>query len=177
MVDAGQGDLTCADYSRVWGRTFAEVLDDALGVAAGPASYASRSATTFTHQPAHPLLFARLSAVPGAHVTYVTTSRFSTTGVGQAVMEAPALAEVRRPVRTLTPVQQRALDTLNAHGARLRPDFTSAELRRAYRQLALSIHPDRHPHATAVEREHLTRAFADASESCRRLVTLVDPTH
>lgn len=160
----------------MWGRTFAEVLDDALGVAAGPVSYASRSATTFTHQPAHPLLFARLS-VPGAHVTYAAAPRPSAKSAGQAVADAFEPAEVRRPVRTLTPLQQQGLDALNRHGAPLRPDFTAAELRRAYRHLARSIHPDRHPHATPSERERLTRAFADASDGYRRLLALVDPAH
>jgi len=161
----------------VWSRTFAEVLDDALGVTPGPATYASRGATTFTHQPAHPLLFVKLPAFAGARVTYATAPSPSAKSADTGRFDAPTPVEVRRPVRTLTPVQQRALDGLNALGAALTSGFTAHELRRAYRQLARRVHPDRHPHATAQERERLSRTFADATDNYRRLLALVEPRH
>ncbi|MGE3959629.1 MAG: hypothetical protein AB7H96_23135 [Vicinamibacterales bacterium] len=159
----------------MWSRTFADVLDDALGVTAGPVSYASRGATAFTQQPAHPFLFVKMPAFAGARVTYATAHQAK--GTGQVVADAPGPAEVRRPVRTLTATEQRALDGLVAAGAALHADFTAAELRRAYRALARRIHPDRHPHASHAQRTELSRQFADASGHYRTLLATVEPRH
>ena len=171
-----QGGRPLADYLRVWSRTFADVLDDALGVTPGPVSYASRSATTFTQQPVNPFLFVKMPAFAGARVTYGTATWTKPAGT-QAVAEAPEPAEVRRPVRTLSGVQQRALECLTALGARLIPDFTAAELRREYRQLARRVHPDRHPHASAEEHARLSREFSDATDAYRLLLGVVEPRH
>lgn len=153
------------------------MLDDALGVTPGPVSNASRGATAFTHQPANPFLFVKMPAFAGARVSYATAPSTWTKPAAQAVAEAPEPAEVRRPVRTLSPVQQRALECLTALGARLVPAFTASELRREYRQLARRVHPDRHPLATPAEHERLARQFADASAAYRTLLPLVQTTH
>lgn len=153
------------------------MLDDALGVTTGPVSNASRGATTFTQQPAHPFLFAKMPAFAGARVTYAAAPSTWTKTAAQAVAEAPEPADVRRPVRTLTPAQRRAFECLTALGARLVPSFTAAELRRAYRQFALQVHPDRHPHATPAEHDSLARQFSDATTAYRALLATVEPTH
>jgi DnaJ domain len=44
------------------------------------------------------------------------------------------------------------------------------DIRRAYRRLALELHPDRHPTATADDLRDLERRFAEVSAAYRRLV-------
>lgn len=153
------------------------MLDDALGVTSGPVSNTSRGATTFTQQPAHPFLFVKVPAFAGARVTYAAAPSTWAKRAGQAVAEAPEPAEVRRPVRTLSPAQQRAFECLTALGARLTPGFLAGELRREYRLLARRVHPDRHPHATPAEHERLARQFSDATTAYRTLRATVEPTH
>lgn len=116
-----------------------------------------------------------MPAFAGARVTYGTATW--TKPAAQAVAEAPEPAEVRRPVRTLSSVQQRALECLTALGARLVPDFTAAELRREYRQLARRVHPDRHPHASTEQHARLSREFSDATDAYRLLLGVVEPRH
>ncbi len=147
------------------------MLDDALGVTAGPAIPSSRGASTPTVPPVNPFLFVTLPAAAGTRVTYdpapwphARTPAFAA---------APLPAALRQPARTLTAGQQRALDLLNSFGARLTPDFTLEELRRDYRQLALRVHPDRHHSCTPAEGERLSRQFAELSNSYR---TLLAPT-
>ena len=50
-----------------------------------------------------------------------------------------------RPVLALTSQQREALSMLRELGASLDDDFNRVQLKRAFRQLALVLHPDRHP--------------------------------
>jgi hypothetical protein len=52
----------------------------------------------------------------------------------------------------------------------LAPGAATHEIKRAYRQLARSFHPDLHPHATPEERRTLETRFAEVTEAYRRLV-------
>lgn len=52
----------------------------------------------------------------------------------------------------------------------LPPDAPMALVRRAYRRLALELHPDRHPSASAAERAHLAQRFAAATQAYRALI-------
>lgn len=163
-----QATRLMADYGGVRSRTFADVLDDALGITAGPGISSSRGVSTPTFSPVSPFLFFRLPADAGRRVTYESaTAKHART---QAIAVAPEPAGFHQPARTLTVQQQRALDQLTALGARLTADFTFQELRREYRQLARRIHPDRHNHCTASERERLSRQFAELSDSYRHLL-------
>jgi hypothetical protein len=65
-----------------------------------------------------------------------------------------------RPVRSLGPAERHALDELVGLGARLREDFTSAELRSAFRALARRFHPDRCIGQTPADQAHAARVFA-----------------
>jgi hypothetical protein len=86
--------------------------------------------------------------------------------------EAPAQA---RPRRTLSMKQQDALDTLLGLGARLDQDFTDGELRRAFRNLALRYHPDRHVDAGEAERARLAALFARARAAYELLLMAAAP--
>jgi DnaJ domain len=82
----------------------------------------------------------------------------------------------RRLVRHLTTIQQNALHELNALGASLARDFTDAELRAAFRDLARRYHPDRHPRSSDAERARLAMLFARTHSSYRVLQTVVART-
>jgi hypothetical protein len=72
--------------------------------------------------------------------------------------------------RALGAPGRRALDQLRRCGAiDLGEDFTTDELRRAYRVLAKRYHPDRHPGATELERARLAEAFAEVTSAYRHL--------
>jgi hypothetical protein len=64
-----------------------------------------------------------------------------------------------RPRRILLPSQRRALDELISLGAKLEPDFTTTELRTAFRTLALEYHPDRHAGSSDLEKQRLSALF------------------
>jgi DnaJ-domain-containing protein 1 len=52
----------------------------------------------------------------------------------------------------------------------LTPGARTEEIKRAYRQLARSLHPDTHPGATDTERRALQEKFAEVTEAYRSLV-------
>ncbi|MEZ5415819.1 MAG: DnaJ domain-containing protein [Vicinamibacterales bacterium] len=89
----------------------------------------------------------------------------------------PPPASPRRAPRLLTAAERRALRDLVRLGASLSDAFTDDELRREYRRLALSLHPDRHPEAPAAERMRLAAAFAGATDAYRRLRATPDVRH
>jgi hypothetical protein len=78
--------------------------------------------------------------------------------------------------RTLSMKQQHALDALLALGARIGSDFTDAELRSVFRELALRYHPDRHTSRSDAERDRLARLFARAHEAYELLKTATPKT-
>jgi len=74
------------------------------------------------------------------------------------------------PSRLLTAAQRSAFDVLRASGASgLNEDFTAADLRSAYRRLALRWHPDRHATAAPAERALLAQTFARITSAYRQL--------
>lgn len=80
-------------------------------------------------------------------------------------------ARSQQPPRTLSPRHQRALDVLVRGGASLHADFTPAELRTAFRDLARRYHPDRHPGSDEAASSRFARMFAELNESYRVLLT------
>ncbi len=137
------------------------MLDDAVrreSMAATGASAGLRTARAIPHA-ATPML-------PGRPLT-------------TAVPRWPTEVAARPPRRShhLSEVEQRAFARFLDLGAALADDFSLDELRRAYRQLAQRIHPDRHGEQGALERAALARRFAEATESYRCLRRLVEPRH
>jgi hypothetical protein len=73
------------------------------------------------------------------------------------------------PRRILSALERAALAEMNALGASLAANFTSGDLRRAFRMLALQYHPDRHPSQSAGARAHLSERFTRAREAYQML--------
>lgn len=156
---AGQARRRAADSRHVRARSFADVLDEALGrVPAEPAprrqAWAASSAP-----PAAAFMFARplITAVPR--------------------WPAVAAAAPRRADHTFSDDQRRAFNRLLDLGARLEANFSADDLRREYRRLAHLYHPDRHSGGSDVEQGSLARTFAELTERYRCLRALVEPRH
>jgi hypothetical protein len=124
------------------GTTFAEVLDYALD--APEASVCAPQNGSF--QAPHACLDAGYRGLTGIAPTWAA-NRYPRPAAG-------------RPVRALGPAERHALDELAGLGARLREDFTSAELRSAFRALARRFHPDRCTDQSPADQAHAARIFA-----------------
>ena len=164
-----QGPRPSADSLNVWSQSFADVLDDALGEHAGAASMRAPQ-VGFTYQPASPFLFFKLPALTGARQAYADAPQEKRT--------APALTlvpPVVRPARVRPVARPRHFDARRALTAHLGPDFTVAELKRAYHRLARRIHPDRYPRLDEAARARLSREFADLSAQFRELLSAAAP--
>lgn len=82
--------------------------------------------------------------------------------------------EVPRPPRKLSSVARAALALLRGLGAvELDDRFTQTELKRAFRLLAMRLHPDRHPHASGSERARLARDFSTMTDAVGLLLASV----
>ena len=141
---------------------FADVLDEALAAQqdAGGARYWTGPPPTFFFPFSAPLTVIRHAAL-GIRVPVLSGQR-PADRVSVAECRVPN-AECRVPARVLTARQQAALDHLVTLGARLDADFTTADLRSAFRQLARRYHPDRHHGGSAAEIARVTRVFATMS--------------
>jgi hypothetical protein len=142
------------------GAAFADILDEKVGGFAKPGRMPD---VPFQRRfiPPHPLLFAT------PHQQF-RVSPYS--AVAEASRQRPI-----RPTRTLTRRQRQALDAFIDRGASLTADFTASELRSAFRMLALTYHPDRHPDISDMERARLTRVLADLNEHHRELLGSFQP--
>jgi len=124
------------------GTTFAEVLDGALEAPHPPLGAPEDVPREAFPNGPNPV-FLGLKAVPGAW----SANRYPRPTSG-------------RPIRVLRPAEQHALDELIGLGAQLRPDFTPAELRSAFRALARRFHPDRSMGQPPADQAHAARIFA-----------------
>lgn len=135
---------------------FGQLLDEKLQeYASTDARHASTAAHAACTTAPHPLLFA-------SPYRSFTTSRI--------YVQATPVSTQRR---SLSAAEQQALTVLNGLGASLSSDFTAADLRSAYRALALDYHPDRHASSDPAEKERLSRLFAEIVEHHRRLTPRV----
>jgi hypothetical protein len=84
-------------------------------------------------------------------------SRFPCAAYGVPATAAPTRCRVPRQ---LSAAERRAANQLRRLGATgLDDDFSTADVKRAYRVLARRFHPDAHPDATDAERAYLADAF------------------
>ena len=124
---------------------------------------------------------------PGLRVAMLDTPTWTVTGRrGTAAFAAcwPAentpdpdfrVAAPPRPRRLLGAAGREALRHLRQWGAELPDDFTSDELKHAYRQLARQFHPDQHPTASAATRAALGGAFHQIHLAYRSLTQDLQP--
>ena len=145
------------------GAAFAAVLDEKLGAAQTPrtwqpASYGHR-ATVHT--------FYEFAAADKP----VSGWRPRHPYVTPAACSAQPGPEAVRPRRQLSANERAALEQLNALGAAVGADFTADELRSAFRSLALTFHPDRHPRSSSSEAATLSRRFIALHDAYRALQT------
>lgn len=149
---------------------FGRVLDEKLGeTVAWSSPVGARGSASWRPGPGPVFLFGGVTAgfagSPRPGVTRVPPAWFTSS--------RPAATPVR-PARTLSRTQERALDYLRGLGARtLAADFTDAEIKSAFRALALRFHPDRHPGSSDAERASLARAFASVCDAYRTLTATV----
>jgi hypothetical protein len=118
--------------------------------------------------PPHPLLFAAPQR-PFRVSPYRASTRETRSAHQRSAQPRPAPAAAR-VVRALTSRQRQAFDAFVALGAPLTPDFSASDLRSAFRLLALTYHPDRHPGSSEGEKARLTRVLADLNEHHRHLL-------
>jgi hypothetical protein len=133
------------------GAAFSEILEEKLG--AHPMEELRRGVASSPPPPpaptSHPHAFVFFSSAPGlgVHVSPHANPR---------CWKAPRPS---RPTRNLRSTQQRAFDELVSLGAGLHPDFTTEELRSAFRRLAREYHPDTHPNSGEPEKQRLSAIF------------------
>jgi hypothetical protein len=137
------------------GTTFADVLEHTLG-AFQPDTPLSGTSPSYRQAPPPSLLF-------GPRRFHIQSTPYATR------REQTRQAQPERRARTLTAGQQRALDGLVRLGAHLRLDFTTRELRTAFRRLARQHHPDGHPGSSDAEKARLARTFSDVDDYYRLL--------
>jgi hypothetical protein len=145
-------------------RTFAEMLDAALAAPVEP-GLRGGSLTMPADDPYPAVYFRALRSL----------------GVDLQTIQRPAPPSARPAVtpphrtsatRLLTAAQRDALNAMNELGAGLTPEFTTADLRRAFRSLARRCHPDARFDAGPAERARLTRVFAAMQDAYRCLLNV-----
>jgi hypothetical protein len=155
------------------GVDFNRVLDDKLGHSTFAWSSSVPDETTYPRGTARPVfLFGDVSSgfTAGPQPAPKPRPRMSSSASPWTAVYAARPEAQPRPVRTLTAGEKAALDVLRSLGCvTLVNDFTDAELKTAFRFLALRFHPDRHPGSTDEERAELARTFARIAEAYRTL--------
>jgi hypothetical protein len=147
---------------------FERVLVEKLRLGGPPPSGQSRPAPSFSHAIWGSFRTAPLLGWPPADVA----PRPRRTCVPEPRSKAP------RRLRPLGPAEHAALEHLRSAGAAaLGDDFTAADLKRAFRALALRYHPDRHPAGSSAQHRELARTFARVHESYRTLLGACTRVH
>jgi DnaJ-domain-containing protein 1 len=115
---------------------------------------------------------ASLEKLTDARVAFRVAVRAPTSAVHDAPLEPREFLHGRRRTRERTsprpPQVSGSLGAWRLLG--LAPGARADDIKRAYRQLARSLHPDAHPTATDTERRALQERFVELTEAYRSLV-------
>ena len=137
---------------------FAQILDEKL----------CASERSDSRQPQPPSGSPRIAPAPP--LLFAATHRRFNAAAYSAQVECAST-----PHRTLAAHEKRALSALNRLGARLTPDFTAVELRRAFRGLARQYHPDRQPLSDSAAQAQMARLFGEIVAHHRELKAAACP--
>jgi len=116
---------------------------------------------------------AALDALGDARVSFRVAVRAPRGALHEAPLEPGEFLHGRRRARARTPAPPPACDERDPtpwHVLGLPPGSDPSEIRRAYRRLARTVHPDLHPGATEDERRVLEARFHEITEAYRLLV-------
>ena len=143
--------------------TFAELLDLELGRVADEASEAAGAEREQPQAVAAPSLPAFRSFVP-FEIPFIAKPN----AYGRGALTGPAATSTAGEACARLALESAAISTT---------DFSLAELRSAFRQLAREHHPDRHPDASASETAQWSGSFAEVERRYRRLVSDLASRH
>jgi hypothetical protein len=116
---------------------------------------------------------AMLERLPGARVSFRVALRVPRGSLHDAPLQPSEFLHGRRRTREPTtpgPLPARARDTSHWRVLGLSPGASETEIKRAYRRLARSVHPDLHPGASPEERRALEVQFSEITSAYRALV-------
>jgi DnaJ-domain-containing protein 1 len=112
-----------------------------------------------------------LEQLADARICFRVAVRPPREALHEAPLEAPEFLHGRRRARARTPAPPPARhDTDSWRILGLSPGADATEIKRAYRRLARTVHPDLHPQATDEERRALELRFSELTEAYRALV-------
>ncbi|HEY5241974.1 MAG TPA: DnaJ domain-containing protein [Polyangiaceae bacterium] len=114
-----------------------------------------------------------LEQLTDARVSFRVAMRAPRGALHEAPLDPREFLHGRRRARGRTPAPPRAHASRDAtpwHVLGLPPGSDAAEIKRAYRRLARTVHPDLHPGASDDERHALEARFHELTEAYRTLV-------
>jgi DnaJ-domain-containing protein 1 len=116
---------------------------------------------------------AMLERLPGARVSFRVALRVPRGSLHDTPLQPSEFLHGRRRMReraATSPQPPRARDTSHWRVLGLSPGASETEIKRAYRRLARSVHPDLHPGASPEERRALEVQFSEITSAYRALV-------
>jgi hypothetical protein len=124
------------------------------------------------------LRLAAIGALGDARLVFRVASRPPRWALRSAPLEPPEFLVGRRRAREsqrTTYVPAIDCDAWQVLG--LSPGTDTTEIKRTYRRLARTVHPDLHPQATDDQRRDLEARFVQITQAYRALLTLAAPAH
>jgi hypothetical protein len=111
-----------------------------------------------------------LERIADARVTFRVTVPAPRGALRDAPLGPSDFLKGRRRARPRTGPQERDGETFARGLLGVASDADASEIKRAYRRLALTVHPDLHPEATEEQRRDLAVRFAEITDAYRMLV-------
>jgi DnaJ-domain-containing protein 1 len=116
---------------------------------------------------------AMLERLPGARISFRVALRVPRGSLHDLPLQPSEFLHGRRRTReraAASPQPARVRDTTHWRVLGLSPGASETEIKRAYRRLARSVHPDLHPGASPEERRALEVQFSEITSAYRALV-------